>query len=363
MDIFDKLSEKLRSTAHGFPHDDENLELELLRWIFTPKEAEMTFYLPAQGATAAEMSDAVGLSVDETETLLYEMMKHGQLTFRNTEKGKLYRVLPWIPGIYENQFYRIDKSDEEKANFAHIWEKYYPTYLSVASYGPANERVIPVGETIKSQTEVHRVEDVYRMIDEGVDIYVLPCVCRMEHELIHETPCEYPLEVCIFVANVQTVFEEWPPQRRKISKEEAKEIIRECEKLGLVHTTWNTNERTAYMICNCCSCCCTMLRGVADYGVMGLVENNFIARIDEKKCIGCGVCERKRCGFHAITHDARKYSVIAEKCIGCGVCAVSCPANAIELVRTGNEEPLSAVGWADARKKNRAMLQESSKII
>jgi hypothetical protein len=44
-----------------------------------------------------------------------------------------------------------------------------------------------------------------------------------------------------------------------ISKEKAKEILRECHSRKLLHTLVNCN-KDFYAICNCCTCCCVPLR-------------------------------------------------------------------------------------------------------
>ena len=54
----------------------------------------------------------------------------------------------------------------------------------------------------------------------------------------------------------------------------------------------------------------------------------FIAKVNEKACSGCGICENV-CPFNAI--KVREVAVVDERsCKGCGICA-SCPAKAIDI--------------------------------
>ena len=56
--------------------------------------------------------------------------------------------------------------------------------------------------------------------------------------------------------------------------------------------------------------------------------------IDEKRCIGCGLCEQV-CNYGAVhvmeKEDRRKAVVNIEKCYGCGLCTTVCPTRAIHF--------------------------------
>jgi len=53
------------------------------------------------------------------------------------------------------------------------------------------------------------------------------------------------------------------------------------------------------------------------------------AFVDEKKCVGCGVCVNV-CKMGAITvDDVAKVNL--DRCIGCGICVGACPQGAITL--------------------------------
>ncbi|MFX0203292.1 MAG: DUF362 domain-containing protein [Candidatus Hodarchaeota archaeon] len=56
-------------------------------------------------------------------------------------------------------------------------------------------------------------------------------------------------------------------------------------------------------ICNCCGCCCGILRGIIDWGVENSVAHaNYYAVIDPEECIGCGTCI-ERCYMQAISEQ------------------------------------------------------------
>ena len=65
-----------------------------------------------------------------------------------------------------------------------------------------------------------------------------------------------------------------------------------------------------------------------------LEEHEFIsgkvARIDPKRCEGCGLCEQV-CRFDAIEIQEDKYQVDPIACDGCAACVHQCPTNAIRM--------------------------------
>lgn len=60
---------------------------------------------------------------------------------------------------------------------------------------------------------------------------------------------------------------------------------------------------------------------------------SYRAKLDENKCIGCGVCVEK-CPIEAISLIDGKAHDDEKKCIGCGVCVHHCPEEARSLERT-----------------------------
>ena len=67
----------------------------------------------------------------------------------------------------------------------------------------------------------------------------------------------------------------------------------------------------------------------------------IVSRVDQAKCIGCGICE-SLCPFSAIrllkVDKRRKAETITASCKGCGVCASHCPTLAISMGGFTDEE-------------------------
>jgi ferredoxin len=123
---------------------------------------------------------------------------------------------------------------------------------------------------------------------------------------------------------------------RAITREEAKEVTREANELGLVHMTDNNVDET-HILCQCCECCCGNLAGLTRLdNPRAIARANYISSVDEELCIACGTCI-ERCKFDAITVDDFA-QITPEKCVGCGLCAVTCPEDAISMKRVEREK-------------------------
>ncbi len=151
-----------------------------------------------------------------------------------------------------------------------------------------------------------------------------------------------------------------PPEIRSLTQEEAMATLRRAAEAGLVHSVSNSQEGLWY-ICNCCTCSCGILRGLAELGMANVVARSaFVNQVDEDACIACGACV-EQCAFAALTLDD-VVRVDAVRCVGCGVCVPVCPENALALVRRPEEEvlppPVTDADWRAARAAARGVDME-----
>jgi len=159
---------------------------------------------------------------------------------------------------------------------------------------------------------------------------VRDCICRVQQKLIGKG-CDRPIENCMVFAPVEGAFDN-SKMDRAITKEEALRILYETEEDGLVHSTGNYRDGHNY-ICNCCTCCCGVLRSVAEFGVSTTaVRSDFQMVVDAVECIGCGDC-LERCQFDALSLPEAVCLVDYARCVGCGLCATVCPTEAMYLER------------------------------
>ena len=102
----------------GFPRTPSNVEILILKKIFSFEEAWLGSQLSGAMESIQDIARRVGLSSEETQIRLSNMAKRG-LLWNYTQKGKThFRLAPFIVGIYEAQ---LESMDHE---LAHLFEQY-----------------------------------------------------------------------------------------------------------------------------------------------------------------------------------------------------------------------------------------------
>jgi electron transport complex protein RnfB len=144
---------------------------------------------------------------------------------------------------------------------------------------------------------------------------------------------------------------------RSLTREQAHETLHRAAKAGLVHSVSN-NQKGIWYVCNCCTCSCGILRGLAEKGIANVIApSGFINTVDEEICLGCEDCH-DACQFHAITYDLVA-KIDINLCVGCGVCVQVCPEGAMKLVerpqRDYCEPPVDEQEWMIARAAARGI--------
>lgn len=147
--------------------------------------------------------------------------------------------------------------------------------------------------------------------------------------------CGLPTHTCInFLPGLNSFVDRGLSQ--PLTKEEAKEVICNADRAGLVHTI------SDHGICNCCDDCCYLFRGQRERGSVGFwPESQHIISMDTDKCIGCGKCE-KRCHFGVFVKQGtgRNAQIHMDrlKCVGCGLCENTCPVGALKTINRSPEQ-------------------------
>ncbi len=124
---------------------------------------------------------------------------------------------------------------------------------------------------------------------------------------------------------------------RKITLEEATEMLAKCREAGLV-TQPATSQNPAGM-CNCCEDCCGVLRALNKHPKPAeIVFSNHLAIVEIDDCTGCETC-LDRCQMNALSMNDEDLTVVnKDRCIGCGLCVTTCPTEALKLVPKSETE-------------------------
>jgi electron transport complex protein RnfB len=341
---YQRLAKKLDNLPNGFPPAEDGSHLRLLAYLFTPEEAALAADLSPQAETPAAIAARLGAEAGPLRTRLKEMARKGLIAAGRADGGLGYKLMPFVVGFYEMQNGRIG------AELAQRFEDYFQTAFRKAfAIQPPVHRVVPVQESVNADISVAPYESALGILSRASAWGVTDCICRKQTALIGR-PCPHPVEVCMVLSATPGAFHERTGVR-ELSREEALDVMWQAAEAGLVHSIANTKEGQEY-ICNCCTCSCAVLRGMAEGGMASVIaRSGFICRVDELSCDGCGLCE-ERCPFKAITVEGMAH-VEAIRCAGCGVCTVACPNHALSLARRPEAEiptpPLDEREWLDTR--------------
>lgn len=334
--VYRRLAQRLDAIPNGFPATESGAELRLLAKMYTPEQAALAAVMGMSYEPAEEIAARAGVDPKAAYHTLKRMARQGLIYAGKGEAGLAFRLMPFVVGVYEEQLPRMD------AELAELFEAYLQESRGSTIYGPTPvHRVIVVQEAIPVDVEVFPYESASALLEGAKAWAVRDCICRVQKRLIGEG-CDHPIENCLVFAPMENAFDHSKVDRA-ISKEEALRILTETEEAGLVHSTGNYRDRQNY-ICNCCTCSCGILRGIAEFGVLSAVAHSkFRAVSDSGICAGCGDCV-ERCQFGALSVPEDVCVVDVIRCVGCGQCVTVCPTDALQMAQRSEGEmpPLAA---------------------
>ena len=211
--------------------------------------------------------------------------------------------------------------------------------VAIESPRPSSDKTIAVNRAVESTPmKIYPARTVLQLIEKHGDansIALVHCFCRHYHKLVGES-CRFqmPPESCMAIGALSHHAVRSGVGRR-ISKEEATALIRELQKKGAVHQVFHEGEdldKPEIAICNCCWDCCGVFGSYNRAYLPLTFRSYFEARLtDSSLCTGCESCA-DHCPVQAIVLTDAKARINERKCIGCGQCELQCSEGAIQLI-------------------------------
>ncbi len=347
---------KIIVRASGNPLFQANETMvELLQTLLNEEQVNFLLKFRKPRLTFQELKDKTGMSDDKLMEMLNILMDNGLLMDWPVLGTSMmeYRLLAPIADTFEYSLVKFDRPLEQKKKLARIYEKMFQEAIEVTQTNyegllpifkdsiPVFARIIPIEKELTvPQEKVVPCLEASKIIDEQTIISISECPCKLERALLGD-PCKTSSDIyrCLHFGNMGRYFIEHN-LGKPISKDEAKRVLKEAEEEGLVHKTFHDDfslDKKENAICNCCKCCCILFqsyyRGTFPYHTL----TSYIAKIDESKCVECGMCVEK-CPIEAVSLIDGVSHTDDQKCIGCGVCVHHCPQNARSLERTEQRE-------------------------
>jgi len=326
--------------------------LKILGEFYTPEEAELGAEFPLGAFTAVELSEKLNRDLDPLTEMLETMADNGLIFTMKGEDGVTkYALTQFVPGVVEFQLMRGRDTPHDRkvarmtkeffeGEMRELMDELFKDPEMVKQMMPeAPARIITVEHELPGETEIYSYEKLSHMLDKEDSFAVAKCYCR-HHKHLVDDPCKIdgiPEYSCLMCGETADYIVEREFGKR-ITKEEAQEILLATEKAGLMHNVGNYADR-ALFVCNCCGCCCEFLGSVKRSGSNAMLAfANFVLAIDESSCSGCGDCI-DRCQVDALSLENEVISVNENMCFGCGNCIAACPTESLSMVRRDTVKP------------------------
>nr|MDO8077080.1 hypothetical protein [Candidatus Freyarchaeota archaeon] len=177
-----KLVEHLRGWIFGMP-DSEYL-MPMLELRLTPEEAEFLSQIPFLPHTAEQLSERLGIPLEEIREKLDEFAWRGIVTRMEGRTAVRYALGDTIFMFYRNPGW-WGRDDEWNRRIAPLLNKYYTDALAEDFRGHPTQalRAIPINEAIKDTREIMPYEDILKIVDNFEYYSVSTCACRHRKNL------------------------------------------------------------------------------------------------------------------------------------------------------------------------------------
>ena len=338
---YQKLSDRYNRFPQGAPASD--LLFEILKILFSEREAGLVSLLPIKPFTARKAAGIWKMKVTEANDILNELADRGILVDAIDNNDVLYSMPPPMAGFFEFSLMRYRNDIDQKS----LSELFYQ-YMNVEEDFIKNLFVTGetqlgrayVNEEVLSNENALHVLDYERaseVIKTSSSIGIGVCYCR--HKMQHlGKNCDAPMDICMtFNRSADSLIRH--SIARKVEVSEGLDLLQKARDNNLVQFGENVRENVNF-ICNCCGCCCEALIASRKFGFANPVHTtNFIPFIIEGNCNGCGKCVAL-CPVEAMTlissndplkPNNKKAKLVEDICLGCGICVSGCDKNGIEL--------------------------------
>ena len=245
--------------------------------------------------TAGYLAKKVGKTVEEIAPLLDNLVYYG-IFRRSMDKAlgeDVYYMQIFAPGILEmmvNQKELLETHPEVGRAFDEYTRNLAASMGAMIPDGYGLMRVIPVESALEGIEGVSDYERISHYLDKYDRFSVSPCSCRASRSSLGDGCGHLEEDMCVQMGRGAEHYIR-TGRAREITREQALEIIRRAEENGLMHDMVNIEEPgESAAICNCCACACFGLRVGLMFGARDAIRSNYVAEVDEAKCVACGQC-------------------------------------------------------------------------
>jgi len=235
------------------------------------------------------------MSVADAAKLADEMAHIGIIEYTSDDNGVDMVQLPvFAPGAMETTIMTkamSDKYPETAPAFLNYILELQQLITGVVPMGQAIMKAVPVAKAIENEPKRAKYEELEYWLDQAGDsIGVAPCECRKLRVMQDEGTGDLEEDFCI---NLGKYAESCirVGKARRITKQEALDILKLAEERGAVHQVSNIDGKDfSLFICNCKWDTCMALRTSWYTASPTLSKSNFEAKVNPQNCVACGGC-------------------------------------------------------------------------
>lgn len=260
---------------------DEMIEVALKMKLRTPMDVE-------------DLAKKTGKTLEDMVALTEQMAEIGLIEYTRVD-GKEKVMLPlFAPGIMELMVMKVEQAEnhpEIARNFRDYVDNLIKNFAKFIPNGTGLVRVVPVERAIDAETKKVSIEELSYWVEKyAPSLSVTGCQCRRSARILGEAGEDLEGEWCIQVGEfaescIKT------NRARRITKEEAYDILHRSEELGYVHQVTNIDgPKNSLFICNCHYETCLGLRTSWFTDTPNMARSNFVAGVNKDNCVACGQC-------------------------------------------------------------------------
>ena len=250
---------------------------------------DMRHYLPV-----AEIASRLNMEEAYVHEQLKELEYVGIVESRVRDGKDEFTLIIYVPGVYELMVMN-KKQTEDHPEIARAFDEY--TLIRMGKLvpnlprGTGPMRVIPVATAIDGEQRRASYEEIEYWLDKyDPSIGVGDCECRVVRRLAGEGCGHLEKDMCIGLGDTAESCIRTGKLRR-ITKQEALDIIKHAEECGLMHQVTNIDGNDKiFGICNCCECSCLALRTDKYFNTPNSSNCNYVAETKPENCVACGQC-------------------------------------------------------------------------
>ena len=274
------------------------------QWITDEQIAVMLAMTDMKPAFVPIIAKKANLPVKQTREILHDITDIGLVVQVVVPKVNLeiYLLPPYTPGIFEflliNEKFCIAHPEIAYAFHGHATTSQIE-HAPNTPMGAGIMRVIPIESAIPADAEHIDNERCNKYIEDNEGhMSITPCQCRRVRRLMGEGSGDLDEGLCLFMGHVADMFNR-TGKGRPVTVAEAKELIRKCDERGCIHQITTLHSGETFAICNCMPESCLALGVTQYFNTPGTSRSNYVAEIDQEKCVACGQCT-DRCANNAI---------------------------------------------------------------